>query len=529
MEADWKERITEMKAAFLESVELFLANMKLDARPSSYSSPNNEKKSLSTPKRLLGNVSPKASPVSSLYPTLIDTAKKHISRLSSILPNVEKKDDDEETLQPVITPLRKREKSPKKVTIVAPSNANETSDEEDDILELSSDEEVEPIIQSPPKRRGRSGRNTARITPSSKKIIPAQKSSRRKASAAPIEKEDGNSSEEIELASTSILERSYLRPRDKDIEEIYIDGVEVEEKPGRKSRGRVVTRTQPSTPLVSTSNSTPGRTTRTSRRKTNASIRGNSEIEEISNDDPKPVAPRTPKSVHFSSEVDMEADENKNSVSRAFSVGMDINEELDVYSPEVNFSRATPRRKTALLKQVTDTFADIDLTPTTTRGKQKRKTIAVSLLEDSVAPSPKRLKKGGRSSVAPSTFVENEPMDSNFLESDGATEQGLYSSWVPLEEISASVPIQPGIYELKVAAAKKSAYIGSCENLRQKLTLHKLKHNSGHKHLDKFIERNLSSILVRYEPLATAGGAKAEEKSRIKAFVARHKNPPAYN
>ncbi|GIY34144.1 hypothetical protein CEXT_200421 [Caerostris extrusa] len=44
MEADWKERITEMKAAFLESVELFLANMKLDARPSSYSSPNNEKK-----------------------------------------------------------------------------------------------------------------------------------------------------------------------------------------------------------------------------------------------------------------------------------------------------------------------------------------------------------------------------------------------------------------------------------------------------------------------------------------------------
>ncbi|GIX96005.1 uncharacterized protein CEXT_608201 [Caerostris extrusa] len=214
---------------------------------------------------------------------------------------------------------------------------------------------------------------------------------------------------------------------------------------------------------------------------------------------------------------------------------MDINEELDVYSPEVNFSRATPRRKTALLKQVTDTFADIDLTPTTTRGKQKRKTIAVSLLEDSgkskhfLLLSPKRLRKGGRSSVAPSTFVENEPMDSNFLESDGASEQGLYSSWMPLEEISASVPIQPGIYELKVAAAKKSAYIGSCENLRQKLTLHKLKHNSGHKHLDKFIERNLSSILVRYEPLATAAGAKAEEKSRIKAFVARHKNPPAYN
>ncbi|GIY34142.1 hypothetical protein CEXT_200411, partial [Caerostris extrusa] len=228
----------------------------------------------------------------------------------------------------LLSPLRKREKSPKRVAIVAPSNANETSDEEDDILELSSDEEVEPIIQSPPKRRGRSGRNTARITPSSKKIIPAQKSSRRKASAAPIEKEDGNSSEEIEPASTSILERSYLRPRDKDIEEIYIDDVEVEEKPGRKSRGRVATRTQPSTPLVSTSNSTPGRTTRTSRRKTNASIAGNSEIEEINNDDPKPVAPRTPKSVHFSSEVDMEADENENSVSRAFSVGMDINEEL---------------------------------------------------------------------------------------------------------------------------------------------------------------------------------------------------------
>ncbi|GIY34140.1 hypothetical protein CEXT_200412, partial [Caerostris extrusa] len=201
----------------------------------------------------------------------------------------------------LLSPLRKREKSPKRVAIVAPSNANETSDEEDDILELSSDEEVEPIIQSPPKRRGRSGRNTARITPSSKKIIPAQKSSRRKASAAPIEKEDGNSSEEIEP---------------------------VEEKPGRKSRGRVATRTQPSTPLVSTSNSTPGRTTRTSRRKTNASIAGNSEIEEINNDDPKPVAPRTPKSVHFSSEVDMEADENENSVSRAFSVGMDINEEL---------------------------------------------------------------------------------------------------------------------------------------------------------------------------------------------------------
>lgn len=91
------------------------------------------------------------------------------------------------------------------------------------------------------------------------------------------------------------------------------------------------------------------------------------------------------------------------------------------------------------------------------------------------------------------------------------------------------MPGQPGVYELKVAAAKKPAYIGGCDSLRQKLTLHKLVQSSGHKQLDKFVERNTANILVRYEQMPTAQEAKQEEKNRVKDFVACYKTTPAYN
>ncbi|GBM47789.1 hypothetical protein AVEN_260073-1 [Araneus ventricosus] len=48
-------------------------------------------------------------------------------------------------------------------------------------------------------------------------------------------------------------------------------------------------------------------------------------------------------------------------------------------------------------------ISQVDLTPDATRGKSKRKTIADSLLDETVAPSHKRLKMECRSNIEPST------------------------------------------------------------------------------------------------------------------------------
>lgn len=106
---------------------------------------------------------------------------------------------------------------------------------------------------------------------------------------------------------------------------------------------------------------------------------------------------------------------------------------------------------------------------------------------------------------------------------------GNYSEWMSLKSVDGKIPTQPAVYEMKVWRAKKPAYIGSCENLRQKLTLYNLKQNSGHKQLDKFIDRNYNDIQVRYEVIPAFADAKKEVKARIENFKAVHKNPPAYN
>lgn len=98
-----------------------------------------------------------------------------------------------------------------------------------------------------------------------------------------------------------------------------------------------------------------------------------------------------------------------------------------------------------------------------------------------------------------------------------------------LKSVDGKIPTRPAIYEVKVWRAKKPAYIGSCENLRQKLTLYNLRQNSGHKHLDKFIDRNFNEIQVRFEVVSSFNDAKQEVKKRIDSFKAQHKNPPAYN
>ncbi|GFQ64400.1 uncharacterized protein TNCT_427452 [Trichonephila clavata] len=377
-------------------------------------------------------------------------------------------------------------KSPKRVTIVTPEEmeikiAVEHSEESE---ESESDEEEQPA-QIQHRTAGRFPKKSSPSTPQSSKV--PVKSSLRKP-ITPPEKDSSDSSTDDKSDNDN-----YATP---------------------PIRGRKSARSQLSTPTVATPSSTPGRKTRTPRRKTNASevqIQGipenKMECEEINYYPSK--TEKISKEVHFS-------------------VGMDINEDLDVYSPEVKISRATPRRKTVVTPKLMENFDDGASTPSSIRGKSKRKTIAGSVLDDSVAPSPKRLKRGGRSSMSQSVLAE-EFGEANLLEGDGASEHDHYTSWVPLANISGSVPSQPGIYELKVSAAKKPAYIGGCENLRQKLTLHKLKQNSGHKHLDKFIDRNLANILVRYEQLSSAAEAKSEEKSRVKAFVASYKNTPAYN
>ncbi|GFT62980.1 uncharacterized protein NPIL_684932 [Nephila pilipes] len=508
METNWIENIAEMKASFLENVEIFLAGTKLEVSfPSSNTSSVTANKR-SPVKKSGGRPSPAAlSPASSLYPKLISSAKKQISMLSSLLPHADDKDssDDSEEKQISVTPVRLNGRSPKRVTIVTPEEM-ETVENSEEIQESESDEEEQPIL-TPARRGGRFSQKLTPSTPASLKV-PA-KSSLRKPMTLP-EKDSSDSSSTDDKSDT--------------------------EQPVIQSRGRKSTRSQLSTSTVATPSSTPGRKTRTPRKKSNASevqsqldiLENKMEYEENNDYISKPVTPRTPKNVHFSVQDNDDIVVERTSKDMQFSVGMDINEDLDVYSPDVKLSRATPRRKTVVTPKLMENFDDANLTPNSVRGKSKRRTIAGSVLDDSVAPSPKRLKRGGRSSMAQPTFVDDSA-DANLLESDGISEPDQYTPWMPLADISGSVPSQPGVYELKVSAAKKPAYIGGCENLRQKLTLHKLKHNSGHKHLDKFIDRNLANIFVRYEQLSSAAEAKSEEKIRVNAFVSSYKNTPAYN
>ncbi|CAL1265595.1 unnamed protein product [Larinioides sclopetarius] len=472
-EKDCVEQISEMKEMFLENVEIFLAGTKLEVKLPTSETLSEIEKRRSPGSKVRSGSSPTASPASSLYPKLIDSAKKHISRLSSFLPNADNSemfdDYEDENQQSVFTPVRENGKSPKRVTIVTPQEmeileAARKGMDGSAIIDISEDSDEEPAVLEVASKR--TGRNQAVSTPASQKKIPARTPTRRNPAVKETSSDSGSDSKSV------------------------------------------------STPV-----STPGRKTKTPRRKAN-----------VSEDSQQAEAGhKTPKSVHFSSDIESNEDSaiQKSPKDMHFSVGMDIHEDLDVYSPEVKLTRTTPRRKTAVLSQV---IPEIDLTQSTSRGKSKRKTIAGSNLDETVAPSPKRLKMGRRSNIMPSTSgEEDEPMVSNSLASDGASERDHYSSWMPLSDISGSVPPQPGIYELKVSAAKKPAYIGGCDNLRQKLTLHKLKQNSGHKHLDKFVDRNLSSILVRYEQLSSVTEAKSEEKIRVKAFVDRFKTSPAYN
>lgn len=98
-----------------------------------------------------------------------------------------------------------------------------------------------------------------------------------------------------------------------------------------------------------------------------------------------------------------------------------------------------------------------------------------------------------------------------------------------LKSLDGRIPTNPGVYEVKVWRAKKSAYIGFCESLRQKFTLYKLRQNSGHKHLDKFVDRNYDDIQIRFETVPSVDIAKQEVKKRISSFTAQHKTTPAYN
>ncbi|KAG8195576.1 hypothetical protein JTE90_002198 [Oedothorax gibbosus] len=202
-----------------------------------------------------------------------------------------------------------------------------------------------------------------------------------------------------------------------------------------------------------------------------------------------------------------------------FALGLDPNEDLEIYSPDLNISRSAPRRKTVVTRAV-ENFPDLNLTPDLGRAKSKRKTLAGSQMDHLVAPSPKRFKKGGRNSIA-------TPGERNLLESE--EEDANFSPWLPIASMGPSVAAHPGVYELKVAAAKKPAYIGSCDNLQQKLTLHKRGEKSGHKNLDQFVQRNASSLLVRYHLHSDVAEADREVHERVKKFTALHKQTPAYN
>ncbi|GBM62487.1 hypothetical protein AVEN_171493-1 [Araneus ventricosus] len=79
---------------------------------------------------------------------------------------------------------------------------------------------------------------------------------------------------------------------------------------------------------------------------------------------------------------------------------------------------------------------------------------------------------------------------------ENVAKEGLSAPWATLIDIVHFVPSEPGVYELKVGAAKKSACIRACNNLREVLTLHSLKKKSGHKLLDQFVSRNLTTLLL---------------------------------
>ncbi|GFQ95780.1 uncharacterized protein TNCT_568581 [Trichonephila clavata] len=97
MEANWIECIADMKASFLENVEIFLAGTKLEVKlPSSetLSAIANKRSPLKKSGGKLGSVS--SSPASSLYP-ILSSAKKQISRLSSLFPGNEDKDSSDDS------------------------------------------------------------------------------------------------------------------------------------------------------------------------------------------------------------------------------------------------------------------------------------------------------------------------------------------------------------------------------------------------------------------------------------------------
>ncbi|GBM47799.1 hypothetical protein AVEN_260079-1 [Araneus ventricosus] len=96
---------------------------------------------------------------------------------------------------------------------------------------------------------------------------------------------------------------------------------------------------------------------------------------------------------------------------------------------------------------------------------------------------------------------------------------------MPLSYISDNVPPQPGIYELKVVGNKMTNYVEGCSNLRQKLTLYRLKQNSGKKDVDQIIKKNYSNILVRFEQLSSVAEVKREERIRVTALVGSYLLP----
>ncbi|GFT27317.1 uncharacterized protein TNCV_5140871, partial [Trichonephila clavipes] len=405
METNWIECIADMKASFLENVEIFLAGTKLEVKlPSSETlSAIANKRSPLKKSGKLGSVS--SSPASSLYP-ILSSAKKQISRLSSLLPGSEDKDssdDSEDSPKATAKGVRMNGKSPKRVTIVTPEEMKvKIAVEHSEESEESESDEEDQSVQIHPRTAGRYPKKSSPSTPPSPKV--PIKSSLRKPMTPP-EKDSSDSSTDDKSANASIQRRS-IRNKGKEVNESSI----VEQKADTENyatpiRGRKSTRSQLSTPAVATPSSTPGRKTRTPRRKTNASEvqiqdfpENKMECEE-NNYASKTVSPKTPKNVHFAITNDDLVSE-KISKDVHFSVGMDINEDLDVYSPEVKISRATPRRKTVVTPKLMENFDDGALTPSSVRGKSKRKTIAGSVLDDSVAPSPKRLKRGGRSSMS---------------------------------------------------------------------------------------------------------------------------------
>ncbi|GBL95210.1 hypothetical protein AVEN_253537-1 [Araneus ventricosus] len=159
-EKDCVEQISEMKEMFLENVEIFLAGTKLEVKlPTSETLSQIEKRRSPGSKVRSGN-SPTTSPASSLYPKLIDSAKKQISRLSSFLPNADDSeiidDDEEENQQSIFTLMRQNGKSPKRVTIVTPQEmeileAARGATGDSAVIDISEDSDEEPgIIEEVP-------------------------------------------------------------------------------------------------------------------------------------------------------------------------------------------------------------------------------------------------------------------------------------------------------------------------------------------------------------------------------------------